>query len=183
MHISFLSFSTLPFSSLLFTAICKVSSGNHFAFLHFFFLRMVLITASYTMSQTSVHISSGTLSDLFTNYYYYYFASKITQMKSVVVKNSRCTLSKKDQHMLTLLKKWKMLASKSDPVKTEIVCVIHLLKMIQWLTLSKWNRAGEFSMIVKLYIIWNTISQISLPIHPPSFLLHSILIGLLLNLS
>ena len=35
---------------------------NHFAFLHFFFLGMVLITASYTMPQISVHISSGTLS-------------------------------------------------------------------------------------------------------------------------
>ena len=31
-------------------------------FLHFFFLRKVLITASCTMSQTSVHSSSGTLS-------------------------------------------------------------------------------------------------------------------------
>ena len=33
----------------------------HFAFLHLFFLGMVLITASCTMSQTSVHSSSGTL--------------------------------------------------------------------------------------------------------------------------
>ena len=34
----YLSFSPLPFASLLFTAICKTSSENHFAFLHFFFL-------------------------------------------------------------------------------------------------------------------------------------------------
>ena len=60
----YLSFSPLPFASLLFSAICKASSDNHFAFLHFFFLGMVLITASYTMLQTSVHNSSGTLSDL-----------------------------------------------------------------------------------------------------------------------
>ena len=40
---------------LLFLAICKASSDNHFAFLHFFFLGMVLITPSYTMSQTSAH--------------------------------------------------------------------------------------------------------------------------------
>ena len=40
----YLSFSPLPFTSLLFWAICKASSDNHFAFLHFFFLRMVLIT-------------------------------------------------------------------------------------------------------------------------------------------
>jgi len=57
----YLSFSPLPFASLLFTAICKATSDNHFAFLHFFFLGMVLITASCTVSQTSIHSSSGTL--------------------------------------------------------------------------------------------------------------------------
>ena len=31
----YLSFSPLPFTSLLFTAICKAPSDNHFAFLHF----------------------------------------------------------------------------------------------------------------------------------------------------
>ena len=53
------------FSLLLlffFTTIYKASSDNHFAFLHFFFLGMVLIIASCTMSETSVHGSSGTLS-------------------------------------------------------------------------------------------------------------------------
>ena len=39
----YLSFSPLPLASLLFIAICKASSDNHFAFLHFFFLGMVLI--------------------------------------------------------------------------------------------------------------------------------------------
>ena len=34
----YLSFSPLPFASLLFSAIYKASSGSHFAFLHFFFL-------------------------------------------------------------------------------------------------------------------------------------------------
>ena len=34
----YLSFPPLPLASLLFTAICKVSSDNHFAFFHFFFL-------------------------------------------------------------------------------------------------------------------------------------------------
>ena len=58
----YLSFSPLPFTSLLFTAICKASSDSHFVFLHFFSLGMVLITASCTMSGTSVHSSSGTLS-------------------------------------------------------------------------------------------------------------------------
>ena len=42
----------------------KASSDNHFAFLHFFFLGMVLITASCIVSRTSVRSSSGTVSDL-----------------------------------------------------------------------------------------------------------------------
>ena len=50
------------FSSFLFTAICKASSDSHFAFLHFFFLGMVFIPVSYTMSWPSIHSSSGTLS-------------------------------------------------------------------------------------------------------------------------
>ena len=44
----------------LFTAICRASSDNHFAFLHFFFLAMILITASCTVSGISVHSSSCT---------------------------------------------------------------------------------------------------------------------------
>ena len=39
----YLSFVHLPFASLLFSAICKAYSDNHFAFLHLFFLGMVLI--------------------------------------------------------------------------------------------------------------------------------------------
>ena len=58
----YLSFSALLFASLLFTAICKASSDNHIAFLPFFFLEMVLIPAYSTVSQSSVHTSSGTLS-------------------------------------------------------------------------------------------------------------------------
>ena len=53
--ISFLFSFAFSFSSFL-------SSDNHFTFLHFFFLGMLLITASCTMSQTSVLSSSGTLS-------------------------------------------------------------------------------------------------------------------------
>ena len=41
------SFSPLPFPSLLFSALCKASSDKHLAFLLLFFLRMVLITATY----------------------------------------------------------------------------------------------------------------------------------------
>ena len=59
-----LSFSPLLFTSLVFTAVCKASSDSHFAFLHFFSMGMVLIPVSFTMSQTSCHGSSGTLTDL-----------------------------------------------------------------------------------------------------------------------
>ena len=57
-----LSFSPLPLACLLFSAICKAFSGSHFAFLYFFLLGMVLITAFCTMSWNSIHSSSGTLS-------------------------------------------------------------------------------------------------------------------------
>ena len=52
---------SFAFASLLFRAICKASSDSHFVFLHFFFLGMLLIPVSCTMSRTSVHSSSGTL--------------------------------------------------------------------------------------------------------------------------
>ena len=52
----------LCFSLLFFSVICKASSHSHLDFGHFFFLRMVLIAVSCTMSQTSVHSTSGTLS-------------------------------------------------------------------------------------------------------------------------
>ena len=48
----YLSFSPLPLASLLFSAICKASSDSRSAFLHFFFLGMVSITASCTVSRT-----------------------------------------------------------------------------------------------------------------------------------
>ena len=38
----------LPISPFLFSDNCKASSDNNFAFLHFFFLGMVLITVSWT---------------------------------------------------------------------------------------------------------------------------------------
>ena len=69
----YISFSPLPFTSLLFTVICKAFSGNHFSILHFFSLGIVLITASCTVPWTSASCtvpwtsarsSSDTLSDL-----------------------------------------------------------------------------------------------------------------------
>ena len=56
--------SPLLFVSLLSSAICKVSSDNHFVFLHFFLFGLVLATASGTILQTSFHGSSGTLSTI-----------------------------------------------------------------------------------------------------------------------
>ena len=58
----YLSFSPFPFTSLLFSTICKASSDNYFALLCFIFMGMVLITASHTMLWIPVHNSSGTLS-------------------------------------------------------------------------------------------------------------------------
>ena len=57
----YLSFSPLPLASILFIAIYKASSDSHFAFFAFLFLGMVLIPVSCTMSQTSIHRSSGTV--------------------------------------------------------------------------------------------------------------------------
>ena len=57
----YLAFSPLLFTSLLFTAVCKASSDSHFAFLHFFFLEMVLTPVSCTVLWSSVHSSSGPL--------------------------------------------------------------------------------------------------------------------------
>ena len=65
----YLFFSPLPLACLLFSAICKAFSDSHFAFLHFFFLGMVLITALCTVSSTSVHSSPVTLSDLIPGIY------------------------------------------------------------------------------------------------------------------
>ena len=45
----YLSFSPLLFTSLLFTAVYKVSPGSHFVFLHFFFLGMVLLRLLYNV--------------------------------------------------------------------------------------------------------------------------------------
>ena len=55
-----LSLSPLLFTSLL-SSICKASSENHFAFLHFFFFGMVSFAASSTVSWTYAHSSSGIL--------------------------------------------------------------------------------------------------------------------------
>ena len=60
MLISFLFSFAFCFS--FFTAICKASPDSHFAFSHFFSMGMVLIPVSCTMSQTSIHNSSDTLS-------------------------------------------------------------------------------------------------------------------------
>ena len=41
------SFSPLPFTSVLFSAICKASSDNHFAFLHFFQSHWIFIIFNF----------------------------------------------------------------------------------------------------------------------------------------
>ena len=58
----YLPLSSALLSYVLFSIISKTSSDNCFAFLHFFFLGMVLIPVSCTMSWTYIHSSSGSLS-------------------------------------------------------------------------------------------------------------------------
>ena len=61
----YLSFSPLLFTFLLFSAVCKTSSDNSFTFLHYFFWRMVLITAFFTMLKPlSIVLQALCLSDL-----------------------------------------------------------------------------------------------------------------------
>ena len=55
----YLSLSPLPFTSLPLSAICKTTSDNHFAFLHFFSFGMVLVSAFCTLLQTSIHSSQA----------------------------------------------------------------------------------------------------------------------------
>ena len=56
-----LSLSSLPFASLLFSAICKATLDDHFALLHFFFFGMVFFTAFCTVLLTSTYSSLDTL--------------------------------------------------------------------------------------------------------------------------
>ena len=58
----YLSLCPLPFTSVLFSTVCKALSDNHFAFFHLFFFGVVLVIASCTVLQTSTHSSLGTLS-------------------------------------------------------------------------------------------------------------------------
>ena len=60
MGISFFFYFAFDFSS--FHSYLYAPSDSHFAFLHFFFLGMVLLPISSTMSRTSAHSSLGTLS-------------------------------------------------------------------------------------------------------------------------
>ena len=61
----YLSFSPLPLASVLFSSIYKASSDNHFAFLHFFFLGMVLINGPVQCHEPpSIVLQALWLSDL-----------------------------------------------------------------------------------------------------------------------
>ena len=58
----YLSFSHFLLASLLFFSCFYSFLRQPFCLLHFFFLGMIFITASFTMSWTSIHSSSGPLS-------------------------------------------------------------------------------------------------------------------------
>ena len=61
---SFLFLFSLAFHIFSFLTVCKASSVNHFAFLHFFFFGMILVTAFCAMLWTSIHSSLGILSTI-----------------------------------------------------------------------------------------------------------------------
>ena len=67
----YLSFSPLPLAFLLFSALCKASWDNHFAFLHFFFLGMVLINGPVQCHEPpSIVLQALWLSDLIPCIYF-----------------------------------------------------------------------------------------------------------------
>ena len=57
----YLSLSSLPFASLLFSAIFKAFSDNHLVFLHVFSLKMILVSTFCKKLQSFVQSSLGTL--------------------------------------------------------------------------------------------------------------------------
>ena len=75
----YVSLSPLPSTSLLFSCICNASSENHFAFLHFLFFGMLLVTASCRVLWTFAHCSSWTLSDLIP--WIYFFLNTVLLLK------------------------------------------------------------------------------------------------------
>ena len=78
------------FAFCFFSFHSKSSKDSHFAFLHLFFLGMVLILVSCTMSGTSVHSSSGSLSDLIPWIYlsYAYLCYMYTYVICIPMANS-----------------------------------------------------------------------------------------------
>ena len=77
------SFSTLPLASLLFQAICKASSENNFDFFQFFYLEMILVTASRTVSHTSLLIKA-----LFSKIYKQLMQANITTKQTKLNKKT-----------------------------------------------------------------------------------------------
>ena len=77
------SFSTLPLASLLFQAICKASSENILTFLQFFYLEMILVTASRTVSHTSLLIKA-----LFSKIYKQLMQANITTKQTKLNKKT-----------------------------------------------------------------------------------------------
>ena len=112
----YLSFSPLPFTSLLFSAICKASSDNHFAF-SFLYLGIVLINASYKINIYSVYtiIYNPTYS-VYIYIYMYDYAMKrrisysIHKSDGFWVHYAKWNISEKDKYcMFSLIHEiWKM---------------------------------------------------------------------------
>ena len=123
----YLSFSPLPLASLLFSTICMASSDNYFAFLHFLFLGMVLITTSYTRSRNLVHSFSGPVSiksnaDVFTCFYLVnqLFQNHLRKTLSYFLLNLFVSLCK-----INLLHPWRTISG---------LCFVSLVYQSHWFT-------------------------------------------------
>ena len=82
-----LSLSPLHFGPLLFSAISKDSSHNHFAILHFFFFGMFLVFTSCSVLQISVYSSSGILFIRYNHLSIFHFhTSRAAVLKSMTFK-------------------------------------------------------------------------------------------------
>ena len=109
------SFSPLPFAALLFSAICKASSDNHFACWHYFFLWMVLITASCIMSQISVHSPLGTLSIR---------SNSISHFHCIIIRD-----------MIKVIPEW----SSGFPYFIQFKSEFGNKELLMWATVSSWS--------------------------------------------
>ena len=104
-----LCLSPLLFTYLLFTAICKASSDSYFAFLHSFFLGLVLLPVSYTCQCTNMYHTANVLNTNNSKTVWIYSAVKKNSFESVVMRWMKLEpiiqseVSQKEKHQYSIL--------------------------------------------------------------------------------